>query len=138
MSGDVFSSAKKDAVENATLLLPSPPPPPHPADHQGGTRGQVRLLDRLLIGSVLALAFLLASLPARNSDVWLHLASGRLLAHGQYPFGVDPFAFTTHGVRWVNACWLYDLLCRSCCFKRAEEPHWSLPRPLAWPCWPAF
>ncbi len=70
----------------------------------------IRLLERLLIVGVLALAFLLASLPADNSDVWLHLASGRLLAHGQYSFGVDPFTFTTGSVYWVNPSWLYDWL----------------------------
>ncbi len=69
-----------------------------------------RFLDRILTLTVLALAFLLASLPARNSDLWLHLASGRLLARGQYHFGVDPFTFTTVGVRWVNPSWLYDWL----------------------------
>ncbi|MBP3955165.1 hypothetical protein J8F10_07710 [Gemmata sp. G18] len=31
---------------------------------------------------------------ARNSDVWLHLATGRLVAHGDYHFGADPFAYT--------------------------------------------
>jgi hypothetical protein len=43
---------------------------------------------------VAALAFLLASFPARNSDIWLHLARGRQAAQGQLHQG-----------------WLYDLLC---------------------------
>ncbi|MFN4258243.1 MAG: hypothetical protein ACK4RK_03040 [Gemmataceae bacterium] len=68
----------------------------------------VRWLDYLLMGAVLLLAFLLASFPARNSDIWLHLASGRLLADGRYTFGEDPFAYTTQGVYWVNHSWLYD------------------------------
>jgi hypothetical protein len=92
-------------------ILP-PPPRPYsqpPADDQRITV-RMRRLDRLLTLAVMILAFLLASLPAHNSDVWLHLASGRLLAHGQYSFGVDPFAFTTAGVRWVNPSWLYDWL----------------------------
>jgi len=57
---------------------------------------------------VCVLAFLLASTPARNSDLWLHLASGRLLAQGQFPGGTDPFASTTAGVFWVNHSWLSD------------------------------
>jgi hypothetical protein len=97
-------ASRMDGAAGTVALLP--PPPPRHANTDRGVKG--RLLDRLLMIGVLALAFLLASLPARNSDVWLHLASGRLLARGQYHFGVDPFAFTTHGVRWVNPSWLYD------------------------------
>src|SRR4051794_19206996 len=63
-------------------------------------------LDALLAVFVCALALLLASTPARNSDLWLHLASGRLLARGRPPWGTDPFASTTAGVFWVNHSWL--------------------------------
>lgn len=67
-----------------------------------------RLLNRLLLFLVAALAFLLASFPVRNSDVWLHLARGRLLVHGVFPADSDPdLAF---GVG-TNQTWLYDLLC---------------------------
>jgi tetratricopeptide (TPR) repeat protein len=68
-----------------------------------------RILDVLLIGAVLSFAFLVASFAARNSDLWLHLAGGRLLAQGRYQFGVDPFAYTTEGVYWTNHAWLFDL-----------------------------
>jgi hypothetical protein len=57
---------------------------------------------------VLALAFLLASFPARNSDAWRHLATGRALFGGTYTPGTDPFAYTTDGVVWVNHAWLFD------------------------------
>jgi tetratricopeptide (TPR) repeat protein len=56
------------------------------------------------------LAFLLASFPARNSDLWMHLATGRALVHGQYHFGADPFAQNTADVYWVNHAWLFDLI----------------------------
>jgi hypothetical protein len=56
------------------------------------------------------LALLLAATPARNSDLWLHLASGRLLSEGRLPDGTDPFSSTTQGVYWVNHTWLSDLL----------------------------
>lgn len=56
------------------------------------------------------LAFLLASTPARNSVLWLHLASGRVLSERGFPDGTDPFASTTPGVFWVNHSWLSDLL----------------------------
>jgi len=58
---------------------------------------------------VLILAFLTASSLARNSDVWFHLATGRLLAERQFSFGTDPFAYTTEGVYWVCHSWLADL-----------------------------
>jgi tetratricopeptide (TPR) repeat protein len=59
----------------------------------------------------LALVGLLASAPIRNSDVWLHLAAGKELYHGDIQFGTDPFALTTEGVHWVNTSWLFDLAC---------------------------
>src|SRR5262249_38896612 len=68
------------------------------------------VLDGLFVVLVCALAFLLAATPARNSDLWLHLASGRLFAQGQMFSGTDPFASTTAGVFWVNPTWLSDAL----------------------------
>jgi hypothetical protein len=59
---------------------------------------------------VLLLAFLFASFPARNSEVWRHLATGRALFAGEYRFGSDPFAYTTDGIVWVNHAWLFDAL----------------------------
>jgi tetratricopeptide (TPR) repeat protein len=67
------------------------------------------LLDWLLFITVTSLAFLLASTPARNSDVWLHLAAGRSVAQGT-AWGTDPFASTTGGIYWVNHTWLSDWL----------------------------
>lgn len=69
-----------------------------------------RWLDGALAGVVVVFAFLLASFAARNSDFWLHLATGRFLAEGKYAFGVDPFAYTTEHSYWVNHSWLFDLL----------------------------
>ena len=67
-------------------------------------------LDGTLALAVLALAFLLGAFAVRNSDFWLHLATGRLIASGQYSFGTDPFSYTTAGVPWVNHAWLFDLV----------------------------
>lgn len=67
-------------------------------------------VDAVLIGLVLAFAFLAASFAARNSDLWLHLAAGRLIAQGSYTFGADPFSYTTAGVYWANHAWLFDLI----------------------------
>jgi hypothetical protein len=51
-------------------------------------------------------AALLASFPARNSDLWIHLAAGRELARGQSPFEA---ARLSAGDR-APSTWLYDLL----------------------------
>jgi tetratricopeptide (TPR) repeat protein len=55
-----------------------------------------------------ALAFLLGSFPARNSDVWMSLANGRFLTQGQY----SRLTSTPLGnASQVSRTWLYDLLC---------------------------
>jgi tetratricopeptide (TPR) repeat protein len=59
---------------------------------------------------IFLLGLLLASFPARNSDLWRHLASGRALWTGDYHFGQDPFAQNTTARYWVNPSWLTDLL----------------------------
>lgn len=66
--------------------------------------------DRVLTALVFLLGFLLASFPVMNHDIWMSLRTGEMIAHGQYQFGVDPFAYTTDGVTWVNPAWLADLL----------------------------
>jgi len=67
-------------------------------------------LGRVSVVLICGLAFLLASTPARNSDLWLHLASGRELSAGRLPDGTDPFSSTTQGVFWVNHSWLSDFV----------------------------
>ena len=67
-------------------------------------------VDFLLKLFTVAFAFLAASFTATNSDLWLHLATGRLISTGGYAFGVDPFSYTTEGVYWANHAWLFDLI----------------------------
>jgi hypothetical protein len=110
----------------ATQDLIAPSSPDQPADAAGSAGASpsqagaapsplasgnrlVPFLDIALAAALVVLAFLLASFPARNSDLWQHLAAGRLLASGAYHFGVDPFASTTEGVYWANHAWLFDL-----------------------------
>jgi hypothetical protein len=70
---------------------------------------QARRLDWALVVVALALAFLLGSFAARKGALWMHLASGRLLAQGKYILGSDPFTYTCADSRWVNHAWLWDL-----------------------------
>jgi hypothetical protein len=100
----------------------SPPPPPPPpeavAPAPAAPGGKTTLapsnfivgFDWVLAFGVMALAFLLASFSVRNSDFWMHLATGRLLAEGNYSFGKDPFSFVGEDRTWVNHAWLFDWL----------------------------
>jgi tetratricopeptide (TPR) repeat protein len=65
-------------------------------------------LDLTLLFLTAVLAFLLASFPARNSDIWKHLSAGRLLAHGEVSSAADAGALP---VLRGNPSWLYDLAC---------------------------
>ncbi len=67
---------------------------------RGRLRSRFRRRRRLASSSprwCCALAFLIASTPARNSDLWLHLASGRLLAQDQMFAWDRPFFFHYRG-----------------------------------------
>ena len=63
-------------------------------------------LDAALVALVLVFAFVTACFAVRNSDFFQYLAIGRLIAHGEYHIGKDPFSFATDGVRWVDHSWL--------------------------------
>jgi hypothetical protein len=70
---------------------------------------EVARLDRVVVALVLVLVFFLASFTVRNSDFWMHLASGRLISQGHLSFQEDPFAYASEKP-WVNHSWLWDLL----------------------------
>jgi hypothetical protein len=69
-----------------------------------------RELDVLLVALVLVFSFLVASFAVSNSDFFRHLATGRLLVEGNYPFGGDPFTWGSGDAHWVNHQWLFGLL----------------------------
>jgi hypothetical protein len=102
---DVPFPAVADVSPTSTAPLPLPKPQTKEQDRGTGT-GLATTIAWLL----LVLGFLLGSFPARNSDVWLHLATGRQLVSWQLPFGSEPFASTTEGIIWVNPSWLWDIL----------------------------
>lgn len=97
---------------------PLPPPPSMSGPAGPAPTGPTTLppsgflvgFDWVLALGVLALGFLVSSFAVRNSDFWLHLAAGRLLAHGEYAFGTDPFSYVGADRVWVNHAWLYDWL----------------------------
>ena len=58
---------------------------------------------------VSVMAFLLASYTARNTDIWRHLGTGRLIAQGHHPIGGDPLSYTGAERAWVNSNWMFDV-----------------------------
>lgn len=64
--------------------------------------------DRFLVLATVAFAFLTASFAAANSDLWMHLAAGRLIGEGKYSFGKDPFSYHNFDRYWTNHSWLFD------------------------------
>lgn len=102
-----LASSRQDAHatnDDVVLLATRSVPPSYPARQPSPL---VRV-DWLLASFVVLLAFLVASTPARNSDVWLHLATGRAIADGSYRFQGDPFAQDENV--WIVHSWLYDLI----------------------------
>lgn len=124
-SSDPTPTAATDSAGGPAIQLQPTPPPPQvsissesaKSESKGLSRaerlvGEIRLLDRALVVLTLAFAFFLASFRANNSDIWMHLAAGRMIANGEYAFwqGAEPFAHTTDGQGWDNHAWLSDLI----------------------------
>lgn len=100
---------------DAIVKLPPPPTAPgeQSADAAAVAAHSAALLDRLdllVVLMVLVFATFCALFPARNSDIFQHLAVGRLVAHGEYHFGSDPFTVAGDKTGWVNHSWLFGLL----------------------------
>lgn len=80
------------------------------SESEPSPRSSCRWLDFPNLLVVLTLAVFVSSFAIRNNDYWLHLAAGRLIADGQYPFGSDPFSAVEPAPTWINHSWLFDLL----------------------------
>ena len=68
-----------------------------------------RFWDALCLLLCVLLALAATMFPARNSDLFFHLASGRHLVEGTYSFASDPFLYTTNQTI-VNHSWLYSAI----------------------------
>src|SRR6516225_6684175 len=83
------------AVDDTRVPLPPIVSAPRARPTSEQLAGELARLDLGIVALTLVLAFLLASFAVRNADFWLHLATGRLIAQGQYEFGRDPFSYMT-------------------------------------------
>lgn len=73
-----------------------------------GTRGEPG--QRLVLGALLALTFLLGCFPMGDFDVWWHVRTGQLiLERGAVP-RVDWFTYTNSGRPWIDLYWLFQIV----------------------------
>ena len=100
---------KANAPPSADPVLPPADPSAPAAPRAAAWPEWFAALDVVLALVGVVLAFLLGSFAARNSDLWLHLAGGRLIAEGQLNLGTDPFGFVAPDRPWVHTSWLTDL-----------------------------
>jgi hypothetical protein len=87
--------------------IPLPPVPPRPRVSPEKLRRRLGILEGIIAVLLLVFAFECAAFRASNSDVFLHLAAGRLVAEGQLSHAGDPFTFSSDRP-WVHHSWLTD------------------------------
>ena len=111
----VSASPTSETVQAAPSETPTTPerpepiiPPSLPPAKPATWPDWFGVADLAMMVLVVIAAFGCASFAAKNSDLWYHLAAGRLMAEGKSTFGVDPFSYMTEGRMWVNHNWLWD------------------------------
>jgi hypothetical protein len=105
-----IQTSPDSAVSAEASSIPLSPLPRPPALSEAKFLRLRGWLDAAVVAAVLLFAFLVASFPASNPDFFRQLAAGRLVLHGNYPFGADPFAYSDEGVYIVNHSWLFGAL----------------------------
>ncbi|MCI0642276.1 MAG: hypothetical protein L0Y72_21610 [Gemmataceae bacterium] len=106
--GDIQDSSPQDAE-----VIPLPPPATAPVPKPPAWLDRC---DVMLVFLLLVLTFLVGSFAATNSDIWMQLATGRLIAEGDWTVGHDPFSVATEAtgsrpaVPWINHSWLWTLI----------------------------
>jgi hypothetical protein len=103
-----LSAPEKEVANVAALPLP---PPAAGVDRQGPEQQRpARTGGTAVLFWLVLLAVLLGSAPVRNTDVWLHLATGRAFVQGAWRFGPDSFLHTAGHDVLVAHSWLSDVL----------------------------
>jgi hypothetical protein len=93
----------------------SPIDPRIQSPRPGGSRGEGQGEgDRALAWTASLLAAALAAYVAcfavMDTDIWWHLAAGRLMVEERRWLFTDPFAADTLGRPWVDVHWLFQVL----------------------------
>jgi tetratricopeptide (TPR) repeat protein len=97
------------AAATDRVALPQPPAAPRVVDPEKA-RIRALVVDGIQVALVLVLAGFSAAFPIRNSDVFMHMGTAKLLLDGKYTFGTDPFSVNPPDSPWVNQSWLFDLV----------------------------
>jgi tetratricopeptide (TPR) repeat protein len=109
MSNDATAASTEITAAPPAPVVPSMPPRmERPATVRGSAPdGRWTAPMLFLAGLALIFAFIEGGSRSMNSDIWLNLATGRLMAEGNYQFGVDPFTWGSEG-EWINSSWLFS------------------------------
>ncbi|MEW6008926.1 MAG: tetratricopeptide repeat protein [Candidatus Omnitrophota bacterium] len=67
-------------------------------------------LPSLLTVILVFFVIVLATNGIFDSDIWLHLKTGKLIVKNFQVPHVDPYSFTTSGIRWINHSWLFQVI----------------------------
>lgn len=104
--------SKATVAPPSPAAIPSPAAAPLPVPRLSPEflAAENRRHDRVLAALVVLVAFILASFPVVNSDVWMRLRTGQLIVNGEFTFWEDPFCYTSAGAVWVHTSWLFDVL----------------------------
>jgi hypothetical protein len=108
-AGSTGIKTASDPADPDRISLPPAAAEPKRIVDPAKARRRAWVLDGIQVLLVLALAFLSASFPIRNSDLFLHMGTGKLLVEGKYTFGTDPFSVNPPDAAWVNHSWLFDV-----------------------------
>jgi tetratricopeptide (TPR) repeat protein len=64
--------------------------------------------DIYVMGAALLLVFMVSWNYVTDSQLWLHLRSGSLIADRGAPITMDTFSYTEEGRPWINVPWLFQ------------------------------
>jgi hypothetical protein len=66
--------------------------------------------QRLVLGALLALMFLLGCVPMSDFDVWSHLRTGQLILERREIPRIDLFTYTNMDRLWINLYWFFQVV----------------------------
>ncbi|MBW1870957.1 MAG: hypothetical protein JRJ19_02775 [Deltaproteobacteria bacterium] len=68
------------------------------------------IAQTILLLVLFVFAFFAVFFPLTNTDIWWHLAAGRLILEQAGFLTVDPFSLSSQGQPWVDIHWLFQVL----------------------------
>ncbi len=103
------SNATATAVDPESTALPEAETPPEPWTSERVFEWNA-YYDVYVMWAALLLAFMVSCNYVTDSQFWLQLKSGELIAERASPVMTDTFSYTEVGRPWVNVPWLFQWL----------------------------